>query len=312
MVNIPPFFESGPASDPAYEAVRDSVYLINTKSFVEQLWADYWPPSDPHFLRESKIQFHQRTWELYLWHVLKLHGHAPQKFGPKGPDMWFQVDSRKVWVEAIAPQAGNGQDAVPPVRTMQERIDMGEEDLSEYVPEKQIILRFTHALDEKLRKYEDYRSSGIIGSTDQYIIAINGHGVTDIRPDSDVPFIIKATIGIGPMTASFSLDPDKPVQFFYQRRAEILKRNEEPISTELFRTEPFRAVSAVLYSPKDIFNVPRQLGSEMYYFHNPLATNPLQPGMFKFCREYRADLEEGRLDPKDWHIDKERGDKRSH
>lgn len=159
MVNIPAFFESGPASDPSYVAVRDAPHLSEHKEFIEQLWADYWPPSDAHFLRESTIQFHQRTWELYLWHVLKMYGHDPRKSGPKGPDMWFQVDGRKVWVEAIAPQRGTGPDAVPAIRTINEMIAAGEEPIAQPVPEEKILLRLTQALDDKRKKYEGYRSA---------------------------------------------------------------------------------------------------------------------------------------------------------
>lgn len=308
MGNIPPFFESGPASDPAYEAVRNAPDLTSIKSFIEQLWADYWPPSDPHFQREAKIQFHQRTWELYLWHVLKMYGHAPKKSGPKGPDMWFDSNHTKMWVEAVAPGRGTGPDAVPSMRTLGEMIEAGEEPIFQKVPEAQILLRYTHAIGDKLKKYEEYCSAGIINPDDGYIIAINGREAMAYRSDIEVPFAIKATMGLGSLAVLFDLDPTKETESHYQRRVQILKANQSATSTELFLNERYRGVSALLCSDRDIANVPSPAGSDMYYFHNPLASTPLPFGTFKFCREYRADMESCRLDHTDWHVKKSAAD----
>ncbi len=310
MVNIPAFFESGPASDPAYVAVRDAPDLADVKSFIEQLWADYWPSSDLHFLRESKIQFHQRTWELYLWHVLKMYGHDPQKSGPKGPDMWFNLDHTKIWVEAVAPGQGIGPDAVPSMRTLGEMIDAGEEPVFQDVPEAQILLRFTQAISDKLKKYEDYCSAGIIDPEDGYIIAINGREAMAYRSDIEIPFAIKATMGLGSLAVLFDPDPTKETESHYQRRLQILKTNGSATSTELFLNERYRSVSALLCSDRDIVNVPSQAGPDMYYFHNPLASTPLPSGAFTFCREYRAYMERCRLDHTDWHAKKPVADNR--
>lgn len=172
------FFQPGPASAP-YEAVRDLGHLARVKIFIEHLGAAYRPSSDPHFLEDAKKHFHHRTWELYLWHVLKQHGFDPQKSGSVGPDFYFMSGEERTWVEAVAPGRGIGPDAVPKLRTFNEMLEAGEEAIAQQVPEEVIILRFTQAIRYKLMKYAEYRSKGIVRSDDRFIIAINGCEATD-------------------------------------------------------------------------------------------------------------------------------------
>ena len=47
--------------------------------------------------------------------------------------------------------------------------------------------------------------------------------------------------------------------------------------------EEYKGISGVLYSPVDICNIPEKMGSEMYYFHNPLAKNPLAIALSSFA-----------------------------
>jgi hypothetical protein len=295
------FFHPGPASQP-YEAVRDGANLADVKSFIEQIWSTYHPHADPHFLTDAKHHFHQRTWEMYLWYVLNSHGFSPIKPRSKGPDYCLSYGKEAAWMEAVAPGRGEGQDAVPRLRFLNDMLETGEEPIAQDVPEEAILLRFTQALDQKLKQYEEFRSENIAKSTDPFIIAINGCVATDYRDDPPIPYVIKATIGLGHLMVSFDPTGKEPPGSSYQRREQVLKKNQEPIPTNVFLREAYRGISAVLYSPKDICNIPRKVGSEMYYFHNPRAENPLPFGLFKFCREYRVDLERGIMKHKDWHI----------
>jgi type I restriction enzyme S subunit len=239
---------------------------------------------------------------MYLWYVLNSHGFSPTKPGSKGPDYCFRSGKETTWVEAVTPGRGEGQDAVPRLRFLNDMLETGEKPIAQDVPEEAILLRFTHALDEKRKKYEEFRSEHIAKSTDPFIIAINGCVATDYRGDPPVPYVIKATIGLGHLMVSFDPRGKEPPSSSYQRREQVLKRNQEPIPTNVFLREEYRGISGVLYSPKDICNIPEKVGSEMYYFHNPQAKNPLSFGLFKFCREYWVDLEGGVLKHKDWHV----------
>lgn len=293
------FFQSGRASQP-YESVRDHANFADTKSLIESIWREYHPHADPHFLTDAKQHFHQRTWEMYLWYVLHSNGFSPTKPGPKGPDYRFQFGEKTVWVEAVAPGRGESQDAVPQLQFLN---DMPEP-IAQDVPEEAILLRFTKALEDKRKQYEEFRSENDARNTDTFIIAINGCLATDYRGDSSVPYVIKATIGIGHLMVMFDPTGKEAPHSRYQRREQVLKNNNEPIPTNLFLRDEYQHVSGVLYSPKDVCNVPRQLGAEMYYFHNPRAHNLLPFGVFKFCREYWVDLGREVLEHKDWYAEK--------
>jgi hypothetical protein len=295
-------FQPGAASPP-YEAVRDAGHLSDVKAFIEQIWAEFRPPGDLNFLEDAKVHFHERTWELYVWYVLKSHGLNPQKTGRVGPDFFFTHKDKTVWVEAIAPGIGYGPDAVPRLRFLNDMLEAGEEPIAQDVPEEAILLRFTQAITDKLRKFEDYRTKGIVGTEDSFVIAINGCLATDYRGDGDLPYIIKATIAVGHLQILIDPAGELSAEGSYQRREVINKKSGTKVRTDLFLTDEFKPVSGVLYSPKDICNIPQKVGCEMTYFHNPLACNALTRGCFVFCTEYWADLENGKLHHRDWHLE---------
>src|SRR5437879_13909766 len=108
-----PFFLPGSASEP-YAAVRDCAHLAHIREQIERLWLIYEPYADKHFLDESRCQFHQRTWELYVGCTLIQHGFVPKKVSDEGPEFYVEIGGKKIWIEAIAPEPGQGPDAVPP------------------------------------------------------------------------------------------------------------------------------------------------------------------------------------------------------
>ena len=61
-----------------------------------------------------------------------------------GPEFYFLHDGCKVWVEAVAPGPGDGEDRVP---------DYCYGKVSK-LPDEKILLRFTNALDKKRNKYQ--------------------------------------------------------------------------------------------------------------------------------------------------------------
>ena len=284
------FFQAGLACH-SYEAIRDRDHLADAKAFIEQLWSIYSSYADPGFLEDAKTHFHQRTWEMYLWYVFKQHWFSPQKVSPAGPEFFIKIGNGKLWIEAIAPEAGDTEDAVP----------LPANGRIESVPEEKILLRYTHALEKKLKVYTKCREKGLIGPEDGYIIAINGSETTGYWPDFSFPLAIKAAIGIGHLVVSVDPTQQTPSRWYHQARAQVFKKSGSPVATTAFLSAEYEGVSALFFSDVDIVNVREPLGSEMYYFHNPKAQNPLPSGVFKFCREYWCVLEEGRLHHKDWH-----------
>jgi hypothetical protein len=236
---------------------------------------------------------------MYLWYVLKTHGFAPRKLGDNGPDYCIDFNQQRIWIEAVAPERGSGDDAVPQTIFLNDMLAKGMTPIAQDVPEEAMLLRFANALDSKRRLYEKYLKKNLVYDCDPFVVAINGCMATDYRGEPQIPFCIKATLGLGHLTLLIDPSGKSPTTSHYQTRTEIIKKNQQPVSTDLFLRDEYRRVSAILYSPSDICNIPSEVGSEMYYLHNPRALNPLPRGIFKFCREYWVTQDGSELQWKD-------------
>jgi len=163
------------------------------RAFNENLWARYQPSGDgdDHFLKDGKIHFHQRFWEMYLFCALEDRGTSVQKtMGGQngGPDFSLKIGATKYWIEATAPKAGNKDDRVPfPVKGA-----------ANYVPRELILLRYTNALDTKFGKWFEWIEKKVVSSDDGYIIAINGLGIPDATCGFEYPYIIQSLYPVGP------------------------------------------------------------------------------------------------------------------
>lgn len=284
-------FEKGEASDSSYKTVRDYHNAAVAKGRIEHFWMLYAPFADRQCRNDAKAHFHQRTWEIYLGAIPRMHGFELHKIGDEGPEFYVEIGGMKVWLEAIAPGPGelDKADSVPPLQFG--RL------IAQDVPEEKIILRFTQALKEKLTKYETARRKGIISAKDGYIVAINGWAATNFRGEEFLPHIIKAVLAVGPLTVMFS---QKRVESFYQRRLDVKKENLSSVPTKAFLSPEYVGISGLLYSSTDIVNVREPFGSEIFFLHNPLAKNPIPAGTFRFQCEYRYSLETEQLNHCDW------------
>lgn len=275
-----------------YESIRDNSKYAEARAFLEQMWDQFKPAQDPNFIEDAKAHFYERTWELYLWHVFTHYGCHPQKVGAKGPDFYITLRGRKFFVEAIAPGPGEGLDAVPPLM-----IGGG---IAHEVPEEKILLRITHGLREKALKYSRDLSNGIIGADDGYLIAFDGWLSSGYRSgDDSMPWLIKATVGIGPLEVWLDPEGKEPPESLYRQRAGIPKSRGQQVSAIPFLTDEYVCVSAALYSDTQVPFAPALVGSEMTLFHNPRAKNCLPFGALQFGREYWVG-DEGRIKLKEW------------
>lgn len=298
MEQIQPLFQPGPASV-SYENVRDLPNALQTRTLIERIWPSYHPHADSHFPEDLKQHFHQRTWEMYLWYVLATHGFSPTRAAKKGPDYRLTFNNQRIWIEAVAPERGNGNDAVPQTVFLNDMIARGMAPIAQEVPEEAILLRFANALDSKRCQYDKYLDGNLVHERDPFVVAINGCMATDYRGEPQIPFCIKAALGLGHLTLLIDPSGKSPTTSHYQTRTEIIKKNQQPVSTDLFLRDEYRRVSAILYSPSDICNISSEVGSEMYYLHNPRALNPLPGGIFNFCREYWVTQDGSELQWKD-------------
>src|SRR5947209_5286907 len=82
-----------------------------------------------------------------------------------------------VWIEAVAVTKGKGPDAIPPT-AFGAVYD---------VPQDQMLLRLTQALENKAGKYKRYLAEGVVAAEDPFVIAVN-RGLLGYL-DPEVPLI---------------------------------------------------------------------------------------------------------------------------
>jgi hypothetical protein len=132
------FFCDEAAEDNEYNVIRDEPIFSQDKAFIEEMWSDYKQYADRHFLLESRKNFKQRIWEMYLTCSLIAKGFSITS-DDKGPDIRILKEGVVIWIEAVAPKAGTGNDAVTELQPQTIR----------EVPDDQIKLRYRSAIEEK-------------------------------------------------------------------------------------------------------------------------------------------------------------------
>jgi len=277
------FFQPGDAPDPAYRNLRDLGERCDYRAFCEALWPRFEPYADPHFLKEVRRQFHPRFWEMYLAVAFLERGYTLHKHRDGGPEFGIDLDGTRFWFDAIAPTAGSGPDAVP-------RLEYGKSEASR-VPQEQIILRITSALDAKRAKWVKDLKSGRISAHDGYIVAINDRSIREAWLGSDMPYVVKALYGFGDIAVSFDRKTLQVVEAKYLHRPTVSKVSGTGISSQPFAARECPEISAVLYSSVDAANFPRSLGGDFMILHNDRPTVPLGHGTLRFAREYWLDEE---------------------
>jgi len=275
------FFLDGDCTDPAYRNVRDNprnnspLNLTKAKAFVESLWTRYRGLADKHFRQDAMNHFLERFWEMYLAVTLIERCFQLMRIGGKGPEFYFLHNGRKIWVEAVVPGPGEGEDRVPEIR-------YGE---IYTVPTEKILLRFTNALVEKRNKYKQALQQKIIVPDDLYLLAINSRGIPHGPFGNTMPFFVQAFLPFGNLTALINTRTREVVDTFYQKRENVIKAKGSPVSTTAFLNPDFAFVSAVLNSGVDCVNRPDKLGDDFIILHNPTATHPLDPAVFEWCEQ---------------------------
>ena len=150
------FNENFIATDPELKNILSNSKLNTVRQWLERQWEIYEPFADKNFRIEIATNFHQRFWEMYLTcSLLEFQYEIKAQKTEKGPDICIHQNGCRIWIEAIAPGSGNGDNAVPPIALNARTWTFYRE------PENQIILRYRSALQEKLCKYISYREGKI-------------------------------------------------------------------------------------------------------------------------------------------------------
>ena len=274
------FFSEGDGEDPGYVNVRDAKDGIcaDGRALTEQLWPRFAPYADSNFLREAKDNFNERFWEMYLGCTLLDCGYDIGTPGDEGPDLYADVGKNRVWFEATAPSAGTGGDQVP-------EPELGK---ATRVPDDQILLRLTGAIDAKRQHFEAAATNGITSEHDAAVICINGrnipHSISDYWPHR----IVRAVFPIGYPTVTVDRETSDAVDFGFDLRSQLEKVSGTEIPTTGFTDDSLAIISALIYSRVDCANGPSRLGDDFICVHNPNARNPLPFGFLGRGFEYFA------------------------
>ena len=269
------FFIQGASSDLGYLNVRDSLRHGHTRQFVDSLWARYAPLADPHFREDARNHFLQRFWEMYLAATLMERGLKLFRIGGEGPEFYFKLAQRRIWVEAIAPGPGTGLDQVPGPQY----------GVATETPTEKIVLRFTHALVEKRKKYIAALRKDIVTCDDGYLLAINSREIHHGPCGITMPYFVQAFLPFGSPAWALDSKTGKIVDSFHQYRDTVPKQAGTNISTKAFLDPEFRFVSAVLHSSVDCVNCPNELGAEFCILHNPIAVHGIDLSVFHWSKQ---------------------------
>lgn len=255
------------ATDLAYISLRDEPRHKQYRQSVEDLWVNFRPLADSQFTEAIASDFPRRFWEMYVGCTLLDAGFSVTS-KDAGPDARVATDSSPIWVEATAPDAGSGADAVPPEV-------LG---VSHHVPEDQIVLRLRSAIWDKHKAYLRYVEKKILSPKAPYIIAINGSNVPHSKFDDQPSFIVKSVFPFGLHTVTYDRKTTEVVDQGIQHRPVIPKQSGAPVETTVFENPEYSGISAIIYSRVEAWSMPGQMGADFQIIHNPLATNPIEHG----------------------------------
>jgi hypothetical protein len=291
------FFTPGNIQSKVYSIFADINTLqnhINAHHFIESMWLRYKPYADTHFLvevKQSNEKFFQRFWEMYLACSL-MEKEFSIKSHDKGPDICTAIGIQKVWLEAIAPTEGEGENAAfvdwLKAPSKGEREGQVSIDYVKFQPEK-IQLRYCSAVESKYKKYKEYLEKGILSSTDCYIIAINGRLIPLgelSEEEGRIPQIIKSVLSIGHSYIKISESNEDAIEQGYTYQNVIVKANCSEVYKDIFFDEAYAGISAILFSYVDAIHRPENFGDDFILIHNPLARNNLPQDFIKAGREY--------------------------
>ena len=269
------FFIQGEGLDLGYLNIRDSTHHEDTRQFVDSLWARYAPLADVHFREDAMNHFLERFWEMYVAVTFMERGLELFRVGGEGPEFYFKISQRRIFVEAVAPGPGTGLDQVPGPQF----------GVVTKTPTEKIMLRFTHALVEKRKKYLEALRKDIVRCDDGYLLAINSRGIHHGAGGNTMPYFVQAFLPFGPLAVALDPNTGNIVDSFHQYRDTVPKQSGQNISTKAFLDSEFQFVSAVLHSRVDCVNCPIELGADFCILHNPSAAHGLDPLVFPWSKQ---------------------------
>jgi hypothetical protein len=254
------FFQSGGASQ-EYEFYRDHESRSDVRDLLDAAWTAYEPYCpELNFLADAKNHFHSRTWEMLLAYVLLDRGYQLKRPPEGGPDVQISNEGKNIWLEAIAVERGNGDDRAD------ENVSYDDGKTRMYtLDSNQTALRYTNAINEKLKQRNEHLKRRLVGADDIYLIAING-ALLPNPGAQPVPEVVKA------------------VYAFYGRDY-VTKGSGAKVSTTAFQTAEYAPISGLICARSRAGEWNPETYKHWQVVHNEVACNPLPAGFFRFGQE---------------------------
>ena len=262
----------------------------DARKHCEDLWNDYEPLADTNFHSNFPFQTHQRWFEMYLAISLMKAGLKVQSPKP-GPDVLIKNGSRKIWIEAVCPTAGEEgkPDSVP--KPLNE--NRGEKIVAKYLPENQIVLRLRSALKDKACKYKHYLACGIVNQDDVLVVAINVHDVHYAWLEMEA-LMMRALYGVGHLTFTVNTNTMEIVDSHHKQLKTITKNSDAQVNVEPFIDSTMSHIAAVLGSHSQMarFTQPR-LSDDFILFPNLTPGTAWPEGSIALGTEWSVQKDNG-------------------
>jgi hypothetical protein len=252
---------------------------IRARKEADQLWQIFSSYADNHFHKQFPISPDERYWEMYLGCSLLNRGFKIQS-NDYGPDFCFDLGGQKVWVEAVAPSAG--EEGKP------DRVPDLEFGVAQKSPRDQIIMRYASGFKEKSDKFLSYMKAGLVADDDIKIIALSSSRIRGWGHGDTQPYILSALYPVGRPYVTIDTKTLKTVGQGNEFQPNVTKKNESEISTMPFLSSEFSHISGLIYGEKDIGNPVKFMGCDLVLIHNLRAVVPISTGLIRLNTEYTA------------------------
>ena len=288
---MPLFDVAGDNLDPGYMNLRAREFenereIVNV---IEAMWLLFEPYADQDYRHGFARDPHARFWEMYLACVLLDAGKVllPRADFPQGggsPDICVIDGDRRIWIEAIAPDLGNGEDQVPelvPVNEGGQAVDQ---------PLRQVHLRISGALWTKSQAIQRYREEATIQADEIALVAVSGSRFP-LQAAGDAPPHALATVyPVGNEFIAFNPNNMQAVGHGFHRVEQIHRVGGGAIPRSAFLDPLFSHVSGLIWSRAGIGNMDRGQ-RPLTLIHNHQAAKPMTREWNVWDREYVADVD---------------------
>lgn len=279
------FFQDDQSSDIRYSACRDKPQFSEIKNRIENLWDAYKPfcgDGPEKFINDAKSNFCGQVWHLYLANLFKNNGFKLLAGKPGQPDLCFEVNGSKLWIEAVSVSEGIGENKAP-----------GHEHYSQingfFQPsDSQIQLRLSSAFITKKNQVYKYIDSGLVAKNDLCLIAVNSGNVSmsDFTPDFSnmfkVLYAVKGEYWSNDRTTGHS-------QMMPIHGDSLTKASGETFQVAYFENSDFERINGVIFFAKEVFNLLENAADSIQLIPNLSNGDIIPDSIFKcFGDRYRV------------------------